>query len=616
MKMNYMNTFLKHLLVICLLVVLGGGEAFARQSKYPYCTTVTVNPTGAGTAYASYDEYAKQATENTRDYDADNYDWSMTSCTATVNLVATAKTGYRFLRWTDGNNNTISRTSSTTDSQDYDTNGADYKTNYVLWLPFVGNVLPYNVYSTRRVFSYTAHFALQGNVIAKVTSGQESVGSADILEETLTPGQEITLVASNINGSEFNGWSFDHWELNGATVSTEKTIKVTVPTTQNTLTYIAHFKKADTEFYCFIRNKSTKRYLKLNDFKDYIPPKTTENPVGSFNGSFTLVPEDEGITDPGCVFTIVGTSENNTVKKATLSSQGVSVGFSPGSKIIKDNAYGLTISQASSGSYYISANYHVTQHGQSADIPIYFRDNGENPDIAGARSAESEWEILELSTATLSQQYFALDPNDALKKGDKYYTTLYTTFPYQLQSGTAYYVNHESIVPYGDESEGKFRVVCQEVADGKVPANQAVIIECVGKDPIDNKIVPLPKDENITALSGNFLRSTIKFRDGEKTGDGSIYVLSVGQKTGLGFYKLKSGTPVPDNKAYTSLTEEQQNLAKNATFSIGDYTTSIQEDIVLAEDVAGKEIFDLQGRRVNNPKQGIYIVNGKKYIIK
>ena len=160
------------------------------------------------------------------------------------------------------------------------------------------------------------------------------------------------------------------------------------------------------------------------------------------------------------------------------------------------------------------------------------------------------------------------------------------------------------------------KVKCQEVADGKVPANQAVIIECVGKDPIDNKIVPLPKDENITALSGNFLRSTIKFRDGEKTGDGSIYVLSVGQKTGLGFYKLKSGTPVPDNKAYTSLDEEQQNLAKKATFSIGDYTTSIQEDIVLAENVAGKEIFDLQGRRVNNPKQGIYIVNGKKYIIK
>lgn len=103
-----MNTFLKHLLVICLLVVLGGGEALANQSTYPYRTIVTVNPTGAGRAYASYDENAKTATNNTANYDANIDAWSRTSCTATVNLVATAGTGYRFLRWTDSNNSTIS----------------------------------------------------------------------------------------------------------------------------------------------------------------------------------------------------------------------------------------------------------------------------------------------------------------------------------------------------------------------------------------------------------------------------------------------------------------------------------------------------------------------------
>ena len=107
----------------------------------------------------------------------------------------------------------------------------------------------------------------------------------------------------------------------------------------------------------------------------------------------------------------------------------------------------------------------------------------------------------------------------------------------------------------------------------------------------------------------------IPLRDSEKKGDGKIYVLSVGQK-GLAFYKLNMDTPLSDNKAYSELTEEQQSFAKKATFSIGDYTTSIQEDIVLTEDIAGKEIYDLQGRRVKNPKQGIYIVNGKKYVIK
>ena len=112
------------------------------------------------------------------------------------------------------------------------------------------------------------------------------------------------------------------------------------------------------------------------------------------------------------------------------------------------------------------------------------------------------------------------------------------------------------------------------------------------------------------------MKGHITFRDGDKKGDGKIFVLSVGQKTGLGFYKLKTGTSIPDNKVYTSLTEEQQSFAKNATFSIGDNTTSIQEEIVLTEDIAGNEIYDLQGRRVSNPSSGIYIVNGKKIVIK
>lgn len=617
MKKNYPNTFLRHIMSICVIVVLGVVNAFAGQSTYPFRTTVNVSqtPTGAGMAYASYDANAREATTTSKSYDGTIPDASTEGTTATVTLSATANTGYRFVRWEDGSGSVISRTATTTATQEYDITEASRTPHYRRW--DILKLFPYYTYNTPRVFTYTAYFALQGSVIARVATGQESIGSADILEEVLTPGAEITLKASNINGSEFNGWAFDHWELNGEEISTSKQLKVTVPTSSQTLTYIAHFVKANTEYYCFIRNKATGRYLKLSDQKAYTKPSNNNNPVGSFNGSFTLVSDEQkAITDPGCVFTLAGTSKNNGINKASLVSQGVSVGYLQGSKIIYDNDYGLTISPASSGAYYISAHYEAKEHGTTLEIPLYFRDNDGTPDLAGARSATSEWEILELSTSTLSQQYFGLAPNEALKKGDKYYTTLYTTFPYQLQSGTAYYVNHESIVPYGDESEGKFRVVCQEVANGKVPANQAVIIECEGLYPEDNKIVPLPQSESITALEGNYLKGHITFRDGDKKGNGKIYVLSVGQKTGLGFYKLKTGTSIPDNKVYTSLTEEQQSFAKNATFSIGDNTTSIQEEIVLTEDIAGNEIYDLQGRRVSNPSSGIYIVNGKKIVIK
>lgn len=626
-KMNLKKT-MRRVSLICLLSFLGLVSATAGRSSYPFKTTITVSPTGAGTAYANYSgqDNSGSATSSTASYTGTERDWDQEGMTASPSLNATANEGYRFLRWEDNNGKSISQVRNTTVSQQYNTSGASYTTDKQWW-DFL-RVFTWRNYSTVRSFSYTAKFALQGNIIARVADGQDNVGAANILEETLTPGATITLVASNINGSEFEGWSFDHWELNGETVSTEKELKVVVPTSSETLTYIAYFVKANTEYYCFIRNKKTGKYLKLSDVKTYTKPSSTDNLVGSFNGSFTLVDNtnNKAISDPACVFTVTGHAANGTVDKASLIAQGVSVGQLSGSKIINDNNYGLTISPASAGAYLISANYQVKEHGDTYNIPIYFRDNNGTPDLAGARTEYSEWELLELSSATISQNYFGVAPNAALVKNGKYYTTLYTTFPYQLQSGKAFFVNHESISPYGDE--GQYRVICQEVANGTVPANSAVIIECDGTDVESNKIVPLPQSTSISSLEDNYLTGHITLKNGKEVGDGQKYVLSVGSSTGLGFYKLKKGTAMPDNKVYAILPEESQAMVKKMTFSFGkdvieedvvsedDGTLTNLHEVALPEDVAGAPVYDLQGRKVTNPTQGVYIVNGKKFIIK
>lgn len=627
MKQMKFNEIMRRVSLICLLSFLGLVTASAGRSSYPFRTTITVSPTGAGTAYADYTDQdnSGRATSSTASYTGTEKSWEKEGMTADPYLYATANTGYRFLRWEDSSGNSISQVRNTTVSQEYNTSGASYSTDRQWWDAF--RVFTWRNYSTVRSFSYTARFALQGNVIARVANGQDNVGAANILEETLNPGATITLAASNINGSEFEGWSFDHWELNGETVSTEKEIKVVVPTSSTTLTYIAYFVKANTEYYCFIRNKKTGKYLKLSDVKTYTKPSSTDNPVGSFNGSFTLVDNanNKAVSDPACVFIVTGTANNGIVNKASLIAQGVSVGFIPNSQVIKDNDKGLTISPASAGAYLISANYRVTQSGQTADIPIYFRDNNGTPDLAAARTDYSEWELLELGNATISQYYFGAAPNAALVKDGKYYTTLYTTFPYQLQSGKAFYVNSESISPYGDE--GEYRVICQEVANGTVPANAAVIIECEGTDVESNKIVPLPLNTSITPLADNYLTGHITLKDGKEYGDGEKYVLSIGSSTGLGFYKLKTGTAIPDNKAYANLPEESQAMLKKMTFSFGidemeeplseDYGTITNlHEVAMPEDIAGATIYDLQGRKVKNPSQGVYIVNGKKFIIK
>ena len=68
-------------------------------------------------------------------------------------------------------------------------------------------------------------------------------------------------------------------------------------------------------------------------------------------------------------------------------------------------------------------------------------------------------------------------------------------------------------------------------------------------------------------------------------------------------------------------------MVKKMTFSFGidemeeplseDYGTITNlHEVTMPEDIAGATIYDLQGRKVKNPSQGVYIVNGKKFIIK
>ena len=568
-------------------------------NSYLYRTTVSTSPTGAGTVYVSYSD-ATSTSSSGNNYDATVRSYNNTT---SVTLNATPADGYRFLRWEASDGTVISSTStSPTTTLTYQTNGAssDYHRGFL-------GIGAYTEYTTRRSFSFTAYFATKGVVDAVVYGGQESIGSAVVVEENIEPGMEVTLVATTINGSELTGWAFDYWELNGEIVSEESTIKVMVPMDETELIYVAHFAKADTENYCFIRNKATGRYLRLSDTKSYTAPSQS-NPVASFNGSFTLVEESKAISDPGCVFILVGQSNNGGVKNASLISQSVPVGYQTGSKIITK---AINVRPVNEGTYSISTIY--SQGGN--DYTLYFRDNNGTPDMTNTTSSASEWEILVLNSSTMGYQYFGAAPNPIMTRYNKYYTTLYTTFPYQLQNGKAFYIDHESIVI---NDAGETKVTCREIEDGIVPANFPVILRFDGTDPSGNKLLPLPLNTDVPSYT-NVLRGHIDVVDGVKVGDGMMYVLSVGSTQILGFYKLKSGTKMPDNKAYAEVNEELQNNAKNVSFIFGDDEidgVDLLDMTVLPENYAGEVVFDLQGRRVQNPTKGIYLVNGKKIIIK
>ena len=53
------------------------------------------------------------------------------------------------------------------------------------------------------------------------------------------------------------------------------------------------------------------------------------------------------------------------------------------------------------------------------------------------------------------------------------------------------------------------------------------------------------------------------------------------------------------------------------TIELDDELTGIDGATQLKQKAeSSKQLFDLQGRRVENPQRGLYIVNGKKVVIK
>lgn len=98
-------------------------------------------------------------------------------------------------------------------------------------------------------------------------------------------------------------------------------------------------------------------------------------------------------------------------------------------------------------------------------------------------------------------------------------------------------------------------------------------------------------------------------------GDQTNFILANG-KHGIGFYTLSGTGELAAGKAYlhlpTSAVEAMEARCFTLDFENDEATGIMEHEMKVDEDV----YFDMQGRRVLRPSSGIYIVNGKKVIIK
>ncbi len=216
-------------------------------------------------------------------------------------------------------------------------------------------------------------------------------------------------------------------------------------------------------------------------------------------------------------------------------------------------------------------------------------------------------EGVELQTYYLSTPAIAtISLNDLCADGAKYYGT--------YSSSSAFVVPADITVSEVTVSEDKLTLTNYETGE-IVPAGTGVLVSSASAG---NHVVTITIGGTSRLGSGNMLKPSGK--DGIAAGDMStdntlFYRLTMHNGTKLGFWwGAVDGAAfrIAANKAYLAVPTAQ--AANIQGFVFDDETTGIAS-IEHATADSG-HCYNLSGQRVNTPAKGLYIKNGKKFVVK
>ena len=156
------------------------------------------------------------------------------------------------------------------------------------------------------------------------------------------------------------------------------------------------------------------------------------------------------------------------------------------------------------------------------------------------------------------------------------------------------------------------KVKFTEVTDGLVPAYTGVLLY---KDVDAETVVNVPVTTGVAALSENELVGVTTEEAIEYNPDTDVYNYILQMNGANLVFRKATGAKLRANRAYLSTSYDVTAPgARELEVSFGDETAiNALENSNKVNDGA---IYDLSGRRVENPTKGIYIMNGKKVVIK
>ena len=187
---------------------------------------------------------------------------------------------------------------------------------------------------------------------------------------------------------------------------------------------------------------------------------------------------------------------------------------------------------------------------------------------------------------------------DACTDGNKYYGT--------YSNSIAFVVPADLTVSAVKVEGGKLAITNYNAGD-IVKANTGVLISA---DAAGDKTLQL-SDEEGQEISGNMLKAS----NVEMTGDNLFYRLTMHNGTEIGFWwGAADGAAfnLAANKAYLAV---PKNVEAREGWWFDSETTGIKTVENAASSING-EVYNLAGQRVAQPAKGLYIVNGKKVVVK
>lgn len=224
-------------------------------------------------------------------------------------------------------------------------------------------------------------------------------------------------------------------------------------------------------------------------------------------------------------------------------------------------------------------------------------------------------------------QYLAVDDKGNFVKTDKaddnadWYIAPTTEFDVKMKNGEDGLSYATLYLPFDVQASGSSKmyvatgtddktVKLTEVADGKLKSgNGALIMNSEGADVVTLQITSRAQKPSVNLFEGSYKDQY------QASAENEYYVLDFTTENGIGFYPPE--TPVlKANEAYLPYNDANQ----NAVFLSLDFENSgsgIHSTTTDAAPTSKGQMFDLQGRRImHRPQKGIYIMDGRKYVVK